>query len=405
MKRIYNAVIIGGGASGLVCAIKAKLRNESLKIAIIEKNDRVGKKLLSTGNGRCNLTNKAVSPEKYSGSFKPKCSEVLKKYDVQAVLSFFRSLGLLTRFDGEGRCYPRSNQASSVLDVLRFACERLGIDIFCSQTIKSIKNSEKEFSVKTESDDFTSQKLVIACGSKASPKLGGTAGGLDYLRNLGHSVAPFKPALCPIKVKSDLLKSVKGLRALGKVSLYDQKGKKIKSENGEIQFTENALSGICVFNLSVYNKDGYTISLDLFPDISDKELLSVIKTNRKLFSKLTSENLFTGSLHKRLAQLILKTSGMSGFSKLCGELSDNELQKICFTAKNLRFQTFENSDFSSAQCAAGGVLGNELDEKTMQSKKVKNLFVCGEVADLCGECGGYNLHFAFASGMTVGDNL
>lgn len=434
MKRNYNAVIIGGGASGLACAIRAKLNDKSLKIAIIEKNDRVGKKLLATGNGRCNLTNKAVSPEKYIGSFKPKCEALLKKYDVEAVLGFFRSLGLLARFDSEGRCYPRSNQASSVLDVLRFACERLGVEIFCSQTIKTcrralspaypnctdnnnlvdrryqavshkVKKSGAEFCVKTETDEFYSQKLVIACGSKAAPKLGGTAGGLDYLKNFGHNIVPFKPALCPVRVKSDLLKSVKGLRAMGRVSLFDRGERLIKAESGEIQFTENALSGICVFNLSLYNKDGYTISVDLFPENSEKELLSLLKSNRKLFSELSSDNIFTGSLHKRLAQLVLKTSGFSGFSKPCGELSDSELQAICRCAKDLRFKSSEGSDFSQAQCASGGVLGSELDENTMQSKKQKNLYVCGEVIDLCGECGGYNLHFAFASGMTVGDNL
>ena len=246
---------------------------------------------------------------------------------------------------------------------------------------------------------------MIACGSKAAPKLGGTAGGLDYLKNFGHDIIPFKPALCPVRVRSDLLRSVKGLRALGKVSLYDRGERLIKAENGEIQFTENALSGICVFNLSLYNKDGYTISVDLFPENSDKELLSLLKSNRKLFSTLSSDNIFTGSLHKRLAQLVLKTSGFSGFSKLCGELSDSELQAICRCAKGLRFKSCEGSDFSQAQCASGGVLGSELDENTMQSKKQKNLYVCGEVIDLCGECGGYNLHFAFASGMTVGDNL
>ncbi len=405
MKRIFNAVIIGGGASGLVCAINAKLRDKSLKIAIIEKNDRVGKKLLATGNGRCNLTNKAVSPEKYIGSFQPQSAALLKKYDVAAIISFFRTLGLLTRFDSEGRCYPRSNQASSVLDVLRFACERLGVEIFCSQNVKSVRRFGAEFSVKTEADDFYSQKLVIACGSKASPKLGGSASGLDYLRNFGHNTAPFRPTLCPVRVKSDLLKSVKGLRALGKVSLYDKGKRLIKEESGEIQFTENALSGICIFNLSLFSKEGYTILADLFSDFSDKELLSLLKSNRKLFSTLSSDNIFTGSLHKRLAQLVLKMSGFSGFSKPCGELSDSELKAICRCAKGLRFKSCENSDFAQAQSAAGGLSGNELDEKTMQSKKINNLFVCGEAVDLCGECGGYNLHFAFASGMTVGDNL
>ena len=194
----FDAVIIGGGASGLMCAVAAKLKNSKLNIAIIEKNDRVGKKLLSTGNGRCNLTNKNVAADKYKGTFDG-LADVLKRYDTDKLLSYFKNLGLLTFCDSEGRYYPVSKQASSVLDVLRFNAERLGVTILCKQNIHSISR-QNGFTVKTADGVITADKLVICCGSKASPKLGGSASASDYLKNLGHTVLPFSPALCQVKV-------------------------------------------------------------------------------------------------------------------------------------------------------------------------------------------------------------
>lgn len=402
MKEYYNAVIIGGGASGLMCAISAKLNDNKLNIAIIEKNDRVGKKLLSTGNGRCNLTNKNVEQGKYTGSFS-QITDVLERYDTPVLLDFFNNLGLLTYCDNEGRYYPVSKQASSVLDVLRFNCERLGVDIICNQTIRSLSKSGKDFAVKTADGTISCEKLVICCGSKASPKLGGSASGLDYLKNFGHAVVPFSPALCPVKVDSAVLKSLKGLRAAGKASLY-RNAELIKEESGEIQFTENALSGICVFDLSLYTKENDVIKLDLANDISFIELYNHLKNNKEHFGFLTADNIFTGILQKRLAQAVLKQSG-TGFNKNISELTDNELKTLTKTAKNMEFKVTGKAGFEQAQCALGGVKGNEIDGKTMMSKKANNLYVCGEAVDICGECGGYNLHFAFASGMIAGESL
>lgn len=403
MKKFFDVLIIGGGASGLSCAIAAKKHKPELSVAVIERNDRVGKKLLATGNGRCNLTNVNISAEKYTGSFADKVSSVLDRIDCGRLLGFFSSLGLSTYSDSEGRVYPVSNQAASVLDVLRFACEREGVEIFCGESIKSIKQGGR-FTVTTENGVFEAVKPVIACGSKAAPKLGGTAGGLDYLRNFGHRTVPFSPALCPVKVDSRVLKSLKGIRVKGEAALCSS-GRLIKSERGEIQFTESALSGICVFNLSLYAKKGDEIRVDLMPGLSEDDVLRELKKRKKLFSSLTIDNLGAGLFQKRIMQAIIKESGIGSFSRLCNSLNEKELRSITKVIKAFRFAVTENAGFEQAQCALGGVLGSEIDETTMMSKKCRNMYVCGEVIDLCGECGGFNLHFAFASGIIAGESV
>ncbi len=401
----FDAVIIGAGASGLMCAIAAKEKNKNISVAILEKNDRVGKKLLSTGNGRCNLMHSDISPDNYRGSFKEQSTYLFSKYDTNTLLEKFKKLGLLCFCDSEGRYYPLCRQASAVLDVLRFACESLGVNIFCGQNIKSIKKAGKDFNITTENSMFIADKLVIANGSKASPKLGGNASSADYLKNFGHRVIPYSPALCPIEIKSDIIKSLKGIRANAKVSLIDANRRIIKSEIGEVQFGEKTLSGICIFNLSVYAQKGNIISLDLLSNLSYSQVSQLISKHQKLYFNFTVDNLFTGIFTKRLGQAVLKSSNISDFSRKSGELTKEELNNIANTAKNMRFPVIQNCGFEQAQTALGGVIGREINEKTMESKITKGLYVCGEAIDICGECGGYNLHFAFASGLTAGENL
>ena len=186
--KTYDAIIIGGGAAGLMCAISAKQKNTGKRIAVIERNDRVGKKLLATGNGRCNLTNKNINIQRYSGSFSKQAGKIFMKYSADHLLDIFSELGLMTYADNEGRYYPVSRHASAVLDVLRFACDRLGIDILLSQNIRTLKKQKDKFIVRTESEEFSSDKLIIACGSKAAPKLGGNSSGIDYLKNFGSVI-------------------------------------------------------------------------------------------------------------------------------------------------------------------------------------------------------------------------
>ena len=398
MNYKFDAVILGGGASGLMCAIAAKRKNPQIKIAVIEKNDRVGNKLLATGNGRCNLTNENVCREKYSGSFIKQSEAVFKRYGCAELIEYFEALGLLTFKDNEGRYYPLSRQASSVLDVLRFNCVNRGIEFFCKETVQSIKR-QSGFVIKTDKNTFTAKELVVATGSKAAPKLGGSGSAADILKNRGHKIVPFTPALCPVEVKSDIIKSLKGLRAQAEVSLAD------RTERGEVQFNEDNLSGICVFNLSLYTRPNDIITVDLLPEISNKELYNILSKNKKLFSAQSADCLFTGILQKRIAQAVMKTAEIKDFSRPCASLGDVELRRVATSAKNLKFTVTGNAGFDRAQACKGGVLGNEIDPLTMQSRIDKNLYVCGEAIDLCGECGGYNLHFAFASGIIAGESL
>lgn len=405
MKHFFDTLIIGGGASGLMCAVTAKQHNSNKSVAVIEKNDRVGKKLMSTGNGRCNLTNKNICSEKYSGSFVKQSEHLLGKITADDLLYRFEELGLHCICDNEGRYYPLCKQANAVTDTLRFACERLGVEIFCKETIKSLRKSGDCFEIKCNENIFTAKQLVICCGSKAAPKLGGSASAADYLKNFGHKVIPFSPALCPIKVGNMVLKSLKGIRSEAKAVLYDRNGAAIKSEHGEVQFTEDCLSGICIFNLSLYADKGYEIGLDLLTDISNKELFIILSKHKELFSNNTIDELFTGIFQKRLGQAILKQSGINDFSRKCNSFKESEISAVVNTVKDMRFKVEGNCGFEKAQASLGGVFGREIDEKTMESRRVKGLFICGEAIDICGECGGYNLHFAFASGITAGENL
>ena len=401
MKQHYDAIIIGGGASGLMCAIAAKKKKPRMSVAIIEKNDRVGKKLLSTGNGRCNLTNANVAPDKYVGSGAKKLvGAVLQKYNVQSLLDYFGTLGLLTSKDSEGRYYPLSRQASTVLDVLRFNCEALGVEMICGEAVTKVA-AEKGFSVTTKQNVYTAKKLVIAAGSPAAPKLGGSRSEALFL---GHKAAPFSAALCPVTVRSDILRSLKGLRVQAEVKLESDKGV-VKAERGEVQFNEDNLSGICMFDLSLFAKPDMRISLDLLPDISEKELYNILIKNKELFANHTIDNLLTGILQKRMAQAVLKSAGVKDFSRSCSALGDGELGSIAKTAKSLCFTVTGNAGFDRAQACRGGVLCGQIDPVTMQSLLVKNLYFCGEALDVCGECGGYNLHFAFAGGIIAGESL
>lgn len=403
MNHHFDVIILGGGASGLLCAVAAKRKQPQLTVAVIEKNDRVGKKLLATGNGRCNLTHDGMSAAHFTGSFRRQSRAVFDRIGTEQLLAYFRSLGLLTTKDSEGRYYPLSRQASSVLDTLRFHCDNLGVQLFCGETVKSIRRRQS-FTVTAADSVFTAPKLVLATGAKAAPKLGGSGSGMDILKNLGHTVIPFAPALCPVKAASPVLKSLKGLRAHGTVTLL-RGGSSVKTTRGEVQFNEDCLSGICVFDLSLHAQKDDRIRLDLLPDLSETDVYQLLVQNRKHFSHQTADNLLTGILQKRLAQAVLKAAHVTDFSRTCAALNTQELHAAAQTAKALAFTVAGNADFDRAQACKGGVCGSEIDAHTMQSKRCKGLYICGEAIDLCGACGGYNLHFAFASGIIAGENL
>ncbi len=398
-----EVAIIGGGASGLACAVesarKAKNENKKVHITIYESADRVGKKILVTGNGRCNMMNEnEFVPYFGDGEF---TLFALKKYDVKSNLSFFASMGLYTRSDSEGRIYPLSNQASGVLDALRFECERLGVKFNCSNAVTAVKKAGTGFDVCGNKYD----KVVLACGGKAGVK---GYQSYDLLKNLGHSVINPAPALTKINVKdTKYVKQLKGIRHKGDLTLYID-GRKRAAESGEIQFTDYGLSGIAVMQLSSYitrekSKD-IKISFDTVPDFSYGELETAIEKICKKGSSLSCENVLSGFMPKKLGSVILKICGIS-LNDYASSLSGAQIKNIVSTAKKLIFDVESLRGFEDAQVTAGGADTRQFSRKTMESKTIKGLYCVGEMLNVDGLCGGYNLMWAWSSGRLCGDSL
>lgn len=401
----YNIAVIGAGAGGLFFTANMLRNKPDTTIALIEKNQRIGRKLAVTGNGRCNLTNIHTNPSNYHGSFAEFTPHLLSECSAEKVIEIFSDFGLVTRTDEQGRVYPKSNQASTMLDTLRFNCENDNVDTLLETTVESIYKKNSKFIIKSDKQNISADTVIIATGGAASPKNGGDKSGYEILRGLGHTIIKPSPALCPINVKSDIIKSLKGLRAQGKVSLICD-NKITASEEGEIQFTDAALSGICVFNLSQYIEKGkhYTLSLNLLPELDIDRILSLLTKNRNLFKKLEAENLMTGIFQKRIAQAILKISGIP-FNKSISQITNKELEAIAARISSFDFEVTGVGDFSQAQVTKGGVKGSEINSKTMESKNIKGLYIIGEAIDCIGDCGGFNLQFAFATAYLASEAL
>lgn len=397
--------IIGGGAAGLSCAIVAAKKAGAGKVDIViyESKDRVGKKILATGNGRCNMLNIYAGADDYSSpSF---VRDILSAYGAESTRRFFEELGLYTRCDEEGRVYPLSNQATSVLDVLRFECEHLKVKALCENEITAIKKQGKGFVL---SDGKYYDKVVLSCGGKATAK---NFGGYELLKSLGHTVTKLMPALTKLTVKDNsFTKSLKGIRHKGTLTLKID-GKKITEESGELLFADYGLSGIAVMQLSSFvarhfrnSKTIPVIECDFVAEMSFDELSDSIVKICRYNKELKTENLLTGFMPKKLGENILKTAGVP-LGKNVGELAEKEIKEIASLCKKFTFEISGLRPFDDAQVTSGGADLRDFDSKTLESKKVKNLYCCGELLDIDGPCGGYNLLWAFASGRAVGESL
>lgn len=394
----FDIIIVGGGASGLFCAIMLKKNNPDISVAILEKQKSVGKKLLATGNGRCNLTNMNITKDAYHGTFKEHIENLVTEVSPDKLLEELKALGLLTTTDSEGRVYPLSKHSSTVLDILLLGCKSSGVQIFTETFANKIDHRNNEFIISNEDSTFTCGKLIISTGSKATPETGADDSILNTLKRLGHTTTQLTPSLCPVPVKSKALYSLKGVRVTGKASIIHS-NRILKSEYGEIQFTDKTLSGICLFSLSriANTTDNTFISIDLLPETNQEDVYNILSANRnRLSANCLSDDLLSGMFQKKLGNALLLAAGINKDREL-KSISFKELETLAALIKDWRFEVKKSDDFSRAQVVAGGINSNEINHETMESKKIKNMYLIGEIVDCDGDCGGYNLHFAFAT--------
>ena len=396
-----DCIILGGGASALAAC--ASLQRAGMRVTLVERQSRVGKKLLSTGNGRCNLSNVLMEPSLY-GEAAPFVSRVYARTPPDEVMAFFSALGLMTACE-EGRVYPRTHMAASVLDVLRAGCE--GAEILTGCPVEAITPSRRGgWSVSLADGRGLFAPVVLACmGGSAAPHLGTDGAGARLLDALGHTVTPQLPALVQLRCSHPALRSLKGIRVQAALSLLVD-GQAAAREEGELLFADYGVSGVCVFQLSRHAARaldaGRRVSLrvHLLPEIPEHTLPGWLDARIAALPGRDAQALFTGVLPRLLAQAVLRQAGIAQDAP-ADRLTPAARQALAQAVCAFPLEVTGTQGFANAQVTAGGVALDEVDPDTMASRLFDGLYLAGELLDVDGPCGGYNLHFAFASGLTA----
>lgn len=424
--------IVGGGAAGMMAAITAARRGAS--VTILEGNDRVGKKILSTGNGKCNLGNRKLDPEEYYTEQPDRLKECLERFGTEDTINFFQGIGLLLK-EKNGYLYPACEQASAVLDVLRFELAALGVQVVTGCKVKRIlpgqvmvKNGQVppareggqavegkrdascrqvsgQIAVQSENQRFRFDSVIIACGGKAAPRTGSDGSGFQLAEQIGHKLLPTVPALVQLRCSEPYLKAVSGVRADAMVSVWNG-GRRIACERGELQLTDYGISGIPVFQLSrqvnyiLRRQKEVEITVDFLPDYGQEEYAALQAGRKLLQNDRTVEEFFTGMLHKKLMQQFVKMAGLSP-GESAGAADENALQEVYRLCREWKLHVNGYNAYDNAQVCAGGVPLDQVAED-LESRKAPGVFFAGEILDVDGRCGGYNLQWAWCSGYLAG---
>lgn len=397
---IKKIAVIGGGAAGLTAAISAARCGAD--VTIYERCDRAAKKILATGNGRCNMTNINADVSRYHGKSPKFIMGAMNRFWVSETLDFFRELGLISKTEESGKVYPYSLQAAAVSDVLRFEAERLGVKTLCEFEAESISPSGGGYTIAfSNGKKIYADRVIIAAGGKASPKLGSDGSGYRLAKKLGHTVTNLFPALVQIKTDNTYTKSLQGMKIFASASLYE-KNKLKKSSLGEVLFTEYGLSGPPIFDLSrlASTSENSRITLDIMPEYSKEQVCRMLAERKNNYKTL--ENYFIGMLPKKLGQVLLKACGIAPLSKLCSTLTEKDIAQLAEKIKAWAFEVRGTTGWNNAQVTAGGVNVSEVNPATMQSKIKNGIFFAGEILDIDGDCGGFNLQWAWSSGFIAG---
>ena len=399
-----DLIIVGGCSAGIAAAISAKRLYPEKKIAVIEKLPRIGKKLLATGNGKCNITNLYALEHNYVSKGFTEYAQ--NRYTPDKVIDFFEGLGLICYSDSCGRVYPESNTAASVVDALRFELERLGVEIICDTPVTDIKKNGDSFILN---NGYRCKKIIVATGGKSSPPQGSDGSGYPLAKKLGHSVTNLVPALVPLCGSPEITKPMKGMRVRD-VVLTLRGDKVLAKTQGEILFTDSGLSGIAAMELAApaqkyidaVKRNPFTV-IDFMPKMTYNGIVEYLNNLCKIKGFCNLDNLLTGFLPKAVGIAICKAASLYKSDRRIDELTVKEIKLIAEKIKNFPVEIAGTKGFANAQVTSGGIKTDEIDPETMQSKKCRGLYFAGEIIDVDGGCGGFNLQWAWASGMLAGE--
>lgn len=403
-SEVMKIGIIGGGASGLFAAINAKIDNN--EVIIFERNKSCGKKLLATGNGRCNYWNNEQELFHYESKNNELVKEIINPHTEEKVFQIFARLGLIPKIKN-GYYYPFSNQASTVLNVLLQEINNKKIVVKNNFLVSNIVKDNEKFIIISDCEKVSVDKLIIATGSFALPKSGSDGMGYDFLKKMGHTIIKPLPALVQLKTNGDFLKEWNGIRTEVKISLFED-DILLREEIGEIQLTDYGISGICVFNLSNLVAKGLDknkkeqAKINFLPFI-ESDVFEWF-TNQTYLTNKSIKSILNGILNEKLVNVILRKSGIDG-SKGFNGLNDFEKNNVVKTCTSFSVTILSTNSFDKAQVCSGGIPLDEIDLNTMESKIVKNLYIIGELLDITGDCGGYNLGIAWRTGFLAGSSV
>ena len=403
---VSDVIIIGGGAAGLCAAVYLKRQNKNLSVRILEALPRVGKKLSLTGNGRCNITNLDIDISRYHGDDVSFCEYALNSYDRIFCEDFFENIGVPFVYEND-KGYPASLQGSSVVDCLRFAADELGVLTHTETKVNNIQISNGNYKILADNLSFFAKNVIVACGLfSGGERLGCDGSMLNLLKKAGYKAVKTAPAIVQLKTETDIVKQLKGIKVIADVSLKKD-GKLLRKDSGETLFCDYGLSGPPVMQISreVSRTDGdYEIYLDIMSKTDFSDLLNMLTVRAKNLKNRKLDEFFTGMLNKRLGQVVLKIAGLS-INDSVATLDTVKLKKITSVIKSMRFKVTGTTGFSNSQVTSGGLKTAQFDCKTMMSKTDKSLYAVGEILDIDGDCGGFNLQWAWSSAFCAADSI
>lgn len=411
--RNHEIIICGGGASGCLCALL--LKEAGLDVAIMEAQDRILKKVLVTGNGRCNISNEKLQEGANFSDFYSSLGQgfdpsPLKAHDVTKISAYFEELGLPLTALEEGKLYPRSLQAASVSDLIRLRLKELSVPVYLNSRIRSIHKKGSGFVLTTASDQYGAARVVLSPGGMAMPSTGSDGSFYKILRELGHKIQPPLPALVQLKTDFPQARALSGVKVEGRLSLLQNDQPLVRYE-GEIHFADYGLSGIPSLQISRFASpllargEKPTVLVSLFPKLSQEAVLDLLLKQKNNFPNREIQMLFNGLVNKKIIPVVLRTAGVDKMNRPARDISLDIFKKVANLLTAWPMTITGTQGFAQAQSTLGGVDLKEVDGQTLESNLAKNLYLTGEVLDVCGACGGFNLQWSWASAFAVADAI